>query len=187
MIFNRFVNLLFGLIARRACKPDSVHRVATRVDDHSSCSAVTRKAPAANPDLLGQKRPRLATRGPYLALLLVGLAVPPLSPGARWALTPPFHPYSREGAVCFLWRFPSGFPGRALPGAVSPCRPDVPQGSRPAVIRPSARGRYARRGVQVKRPPQNGRKSRWRRRDSQARRKSPRASRRGAAAPDARR
>lgn len=34
---------------------------------------------------------------------------------------------SREcQAVCFLWRFPSGRPGRALPGAVSPCCPDVP-------------------------------------------------------------
>ena len=32
-------------------------------------------------------------RGPYLALLLVGLAMPPLLPAARWALTPPFHPY----------------------------------------------------------------------------------------------
>ncbi len=32
-------------------------------------------------------------RGPYLALLPVGLAMPPLLPAARWALTPPFHPY----------------------------------------------------------------------------------------------
>ena len=44
----------------------------------------------------------------------------------------------RSGEVCFLWRFPSGFPGRALPGAVSPCRPDVPH-HKGAAIRPSAR------------------------------------------------
>ena len=30
---------------------------------------------------------------PYAALLRVGFAVPPPLPGARWALTPPFHPY----------------------------------------------------------------------------------------------
>jgi len=75
-------------------------------------------------------------RGPYTILLPAGLAVPPPSPGARWALTPPFHPclaLARQ-AVCSLWRFPSapahGFPsaraGRALPGAVSPWSPDFP-------------------------------------------------------------
>ena len=31
-------------------------------------------------------------RDSYLALLLVGLAVPALLPALRWALTPPFHP-----------------------------------------------------------------------------------------------
>ncbi len=36
---------------------------------------------------------RSAARGPYLALLPVGLAVPELLPAPRWALTPPFHPY----------------------------------------------------------------------------------------------
>ena len=29
----------------------------------------------------------------YLALLRLGVTVPPLLPAARWALTPPFHPY----------------------------------------------------------------------------------------------
>ena len=38
-------------------------------------------------------------RGPYLALLLAGLAVPPTLPPARWALTPPFHPCPRAEAV----------------------------------------------------------------------------------------
>ena len=30
---------------------------------------------------------------PYLVLLQAGLAMPSRSPGPRWALTPPFHPY----------------------------------------------------------------------------------------------
>jgi len=56
------------------------------------------------------------------------------SPGCRaWALTPRFHPYlclhraashwtslyRRPSAVSFLWRFPSGHPGSALPISLS--------------------------------------------------------------------
>src|SRR5213592_1188288 len=41
--------------------------------------------------------PQLERPGPglaaYLALLRPGVAVPRLLPDARWALTPPFHPY----------------------------------------------------------------------------------------------
>src|SRR5438552_12920288 len=41
--------------------------------------------------------PQLERPGPglaaYLALLRLGVTVPRLLPGARWALTPPFHPY----------------------------------------------------------------------------------------------
>src|SRR5207248_7272942 len=41
--------------------------------------------------------PQLRRPGPglaaYLALLRLGVTVPRLLPGARWALTPPFHPY----------------------------------------------------------------------------------------------
>ena len=74
-------------------------------------------------------------RGPYLALLPVGLALPPLLPAARWALTPPFHPYHtltralrhpRHGGL-FLWRSPSGHPARALPGTVALGSPDFPR------------------------------------------------------------
>ena len=67
--------------------------------------------------------------------------MPPTSPPARWALTPPFHPCRRlrvaprPPAVCSLWRFPSGCPGRALPAAISPWSPDFP--------RPCGRGRPA--------------------------------------------
>ena len=90
-----FITLGKGQNARKAYKPDSVQgRDRSRpLDDHSSDRRVATTAIAANPDLLGQKQPRLATRGPYLALLPVGLAVPSLLPGTRWALTPPFHPY----------------------------------------------------------------------------------------------
>jgi len=71
------------------------------------------RLPVASCSLPGQ--PAGGSRGPrpcrpYLTLLPVGLAVPPPLPGARWALTPPFHPCltspERRRAVCFLWRFP---------------------------------------------------------------------------------
>jgi hypothetical protein len=63
---------------------------------------------------------------PYLVLLHAGFGLPRLLPAARWALTPPFHPYpafalSGSGAaVYFLCHFPSGRPARVLPGAL-PC------------------------------------------------------------------
>jgi len=40
----------------------------------------------------------------YFALHQTGFFVPPTSPSARWALTPPFHPYPAVArrAVCFL-------------------------------------------------------------------------------------
>ncbi len=51
---------------------------------------------------------------PYLTLLQVGFAVPPLSPKVRWALTPPFRPYrarfAAHEAVCFLLHCPSPIP-----------------------------------------------------------------------------
>ena len=124
-----------------ACKPDSV---ATRVaDGHSSGPAVadglvqpTRIARA------GEALGPCAPRDPYSALLLAGLAVPPTLPPARWALTPPFHPCpaaEARRAVCSLWRFPSGHPGRALPAAISPWSPDFPRPLQAAAVRPSAR------------------------------------------------
>src|ERR1051325_4639828 len=79
--------------------------------------------------------PQLRRPGPglaaYLALLRLGVTVPRLLPGARWALTPPFHPYpwitgvlfsvalsvaSRRPGVTWqsaLWR--SAFPRHATP------------------------------------------------------------------------
>ena len=97
------------------------------LDDHSSGRVVTRASQAANPDVWGKSQtPGLPPRHPYLALLPVGLAVPLLLPVARWALTPPFHPYRapRGTAVSFLWRFPSDRSARALPGTVALWSPD---------------------------------------------------------------
>ena len=53
-----------------------------------------------------------------MALHPVGLAVPVLLPVPRWALTPPFHLFPACRVVCSLWRFPWGYPRRALPGTV---------------------------------------------------------------------
>ena len=69
---------------------------------------------------------RQPVRAPYLVLLQAGFTMPGLSPGPRWALTPPFHPYPETGAVCFLWHFPSAFAGRPLAVALSPWSPDFP-------------------------------------------------------------
>src|SRR5512147_2210267 len=50
----------------------------------------------------GRPTPRLAARTPpYLLLHQVGFAVPPLSPGARCALTAPFHPCHARLAAPF--------------------------------------------------------------------------------------
>ena len=48
--------------------------------------------------------PQLDRFGPnlvaYLALLRLGVTLPRLLPGARWALTPPFHPYpDKQGGM----------------------------------------------------------------------------------------
>ena len=133
--------------ARRACKPDFVPGRRPG-DGHSSKRAITRALLAANPDLWAKaacgdiENPIKPAQGPYSALLPVGLAMRRLLPAPRWALTPPFHPYRRlckarpcTTAVCFLWRFPSGYPARALPGTVASGSPDFPRafaGPRPS-------------------------------------------------------
>ena len=59
----------------------------------------------------------------YLALLQPGFAVPLVLPRARWALTPPFHPYHPKMAVFSLWHFPSrtalAVRAQVLPGSLS--------------------------------------------------------------------
>ena len=74
-----------------------------------------------------------------LVLLPVGLAMPPLLPEARCALTAPFQPCrrSRGLAVFFLWRCPAGCPGRTLSVTVFPWSPDFPPAALASGQRPS--------------------------------------------------
>ncbi len=105
-----------------ACKPGSVFRC--RKDDHSSGMRVATHLSRPTRTAI---RKRITCR-PYLVLLPVGLALPPLLPGTRCALTAPFQPCCRlRGlAVSFLWRCPWGRPRRPLAGTVSPWSPDFP-------------------------------------------------------------
>jgi hypothetical protein len=83
-----------------ACKPGSVGAPQPRLccTGRSFLSTCSRPhVPAAYPRL--DVLPRRGRDGPslaaYSALLRLGFAVPPVLPRARWALTPPFHPYPR--------------------------------------------------------------------------------------------
>ena len=60
---------------------------------------------------------------PYLVLLRVGFTLPASLLPRRCALTAPFHPYPSlaDGAVYFLWHFPSNAPTHTGMGAL----PDV--------------------------------------------------------------
>ena len=65
-------------------------------------------------------------RAPYLVLLPMGFTVPPRLLLGRWALTPPFHPYPANRAVCFLWHWPSTMPS----GTTSRVHPALKRGLR---------------------------------------------------------
>src|ERR687886_510877 len=91
-------------LRQQACKPDSV------VSSHPA------------------ERPTWTSAG-NLRTVLIGLApggvcLAAASPRRRCALTAPFHPClrarGRTSAVSFLWHFPAGSPGSALP-TTSPC------------------------------------------------------------------
>ena len=78
---------------------------------------------AGSSDLPGDigRAVRLALRPlpPYLVLLRVGFCLPLLSPGARCALTAPFHPYPPEGGrYLFCATSPSGYPAWELPSTL---------------------------------------------------------------------
>jgi hypothetical protein len=97
----------FAQLRRRAtdesaCTPGSVH----------GCLAASRWAvihlglplPAGSSGLpagigraaLERLRRTAANRRPFLTLLRVGFTEPHRSPGVRWSLTPPFHPYQHR-------------------------------------------------------------------------------------------
>lgn len=111
---------------------------------------------AVHPDDGPEAGPGQLPCRPYLTLLPVGLAVPPPSPGARWALTPPFHPCRggpRRSDLCGA--FP-GVRGRPLPppgvtrhrASVEPGLSSLPEGS--AAIRPSADLQVRTRPARIK-------------------------------------
>ena len=98
-------------------------RALRPMDDHSSKALIAQSPLAANPNLLRPKRALcLRTRGSYLALLPVGLAMPVRLPVPRWSLTPPFHPdlcVQRRSVLCgaFLRIAPPGrYPAPLLHG-----------------------------------------------------------------------
>jgi hypothetical protein len=130
-----------GVRDQTACKPGSVPLPC----GNAAVIPLDRPSRAGSRDLPGSLGPATAlpsllrARDPYSVLLLAGLAVRPLLPATRWALTPPFHPYPdpKAKAVCFLWRYPWGRPRRALPAAMSSWSPDFPRARRPATARPS--------------------------------------------------
>jgi len=102
---------------------------------------------------------------PYSVLLQAGLAMPSRSPGPRWALTPPFHPYrdarGRSGGLLSvalsLGSPPAGVTRRLVavePGLSSPaprCK-----GDRPAVWSSRERGRGLIRGQAGRQTGQRG-------------------------------
>ncbi len=139
--------------ARMACKPDSVPGVAPLrtviplggASPHRSC---------CQPGPLGLKRPcrarlpGLRREAPMRHCSWRGLPCRSGCPSRggllphRFTLTP-----GGPGAVSSLWRFPSGCPGRALPGAIASWSPDFPHGGHAprATARPSAQGGHMRR------------------------------------------
>jgi len=167
-------------VARKAYKPDSVP-VAKQAMTIPLTAPLPMRLQLPTRTCWGRRAPpltrRSAARGPYLALLPVGLAVPELLPAPRWALTPPFHPYpsgvpaSRtEGRFLFCGAFrrvapPGRYPApfllgvrTFLPGAfksteaaIQPSAPDRPRRGR-AARQWAQGGRQGRRGKEVRAP-----------------------------------
>jgi len=131
-----------------ACRPGSVHPLA-RAGGHPSGTAVadslvrsTREHRAGRPPALAQG-PRPRPRPPSWPCSGWGLPSRRSHLRRWWSLTPPFHPYPRTdpGAVCFLWHYPAGHPGSALPTTLpcgartfldAPCCPGSAAAARPA-------------------------------------------------------
>jgi hypothetical protein len=117
-----------------ACKPGSVPRPANRPDERSFLWDGPCDPPhATNPDGARSRACRsLAGPAPVPIRSCSRRGLPCRScRQARGALLP--HPFTlavrtpeRAEAVCFLWRYPSGRPGRALPAASTPWSPDFP-------------------------------------------------------------
>jgi len=89
-------------------KPNSVSRQAGH--DHLSWMPVTRHLQQST----RKHRTGSPQTFPYLILLLVGFALPSMSPWKRWALTSPFHPYPGKRGGMFSVALSSGHPKFAL-------------------------------------------------------------------------
>ena len=110
-----------------ACRPGSV-RPLSRADGHPSRTAVagslmrsTREHRAGRPRSLAQACRFRGTA--LLTLLQMGFTEPPQSPAAlvvSYTTVSPLPPDRSPAAVCFLWHFPAGHPGSALPTTL-PC------------------------------------------------------------------
>ncbi len=108
----------------RVLSPGARRESRARGADHFSRTAVASRLqqPTRGSRGLATTLARAAPR-PCLALLRVGFTMPLLLPGARWALTPPFHPClcpCGPSAVCSLLHFPSACAARPLAGTL-PC------------------------------------------------------------------
>ena len=89
--------LLRGERERSCRKPSSVRPQA---DGWSSVWDGRHRPPRATYPRLPRRPGRCGSHlAAYLVLLRLGVTVPPLLPAARWALTPPFHPYPVRGGV----------------------------------------------------------------------------------------
>ena len=120
------------------------------MDDHSSDDTVADAATAANPNLLGQKQPRPRYRRHAVPIWHCSRWGLPCRPCCqrRGGLLPhlftlPSVRRSGHLEVCFLWRFPSGCPARALPGTVSFWSPDFPTNPEGSVGHPAFRAPLA--------------------------------------------
>lgn len=77
----------------RVCRPDSVRPEGR--DGHSSWPAVACRLQPSTRTLGWAPCAAEAASRAYMMLLRMGFGLPRLSPAARWALTPPFHPCPR--------------------------------------------------------------------------------------------
>ena len=143
-----------------ACKPGSVRPAGAG----AMAIHLGRPLPDASRDLPGRRRGNAPRRRPacrpYSVLLPVGFTVPPPSPGARCALTAPFHPCPPRpeglrpgGLLSVALSLGSPPPGvtrhrvSVEPGLSSPGRPKPAEGDHPAVWQLRCRKRGPRPSI----------------------------------------